>query len=122
MDFNGGGLTRTEDMPHFLSGVRLRAEASADMAPGELEQVLITEYARRYRLAQDRSVFGDVVGISLLSPCTSSAPQNRLALGATKSRSGAAVGYLLRGRRRTIPGVESLRYSITFRNVLERDA
>jgi alkylated DNA repair dioxygenase AlkB len=35
--------------------------------------------------------------------------------------------YLLRGPARTewehsIPGVESLRYSITFRNVLERDA
>ena len=84
VDFNGGGLTRTEDMPHFLSGVRLRAEASADMAPGELEQVLITEYARRYRLAQDRSVFGDVVGISLLSPCTSLCASKQASAGSDK--------------------------------------
>src|SRR6476660_163513 len=40
-DFNGGGLTRTEDMPHFLSGVRARAEAFAGTAPGGLQQVLI---------------------------------------------------------------------------------
>ncbi len=55
----------------FLSGVRARAEAFADMAPGELEQVLIIEYAPGAACwHKDRSVFGDVVGISLLSPCT----------------------------------------------------
>ena len=71
-DFNGGGLTRTEDMPHFLSGVRARAEAFAGTAPGGLQQVLITEYAPGAAIGwhKDRSVFGDVVGISLLSPCT----------------------------------------------------
>ncbi len=36
-DFNGGGLTRTEDMPHFLSGVRARAEAFARAPPGGLQ-------------------------------------------------------------------------------------
>ena len=89
-DFNGGGLTRTEDMPHFLSGVRARAEAFAGTAPGGLQQVLITEYAPGAAIGwhTDRSVFGDVVGISLLPP----APQNRPALGAAKSHSGAAVG------------------------------
>ena len=89
-DFNGGGLTRTEDMPHFLSGVRAHAEAFAGTAPGGLQQVLITEYAPGAAIGwhTDRSVFGDVVGISLLPP----APQNRPALGAAKSHSGAAVG------------------------------
>ena len=28
-DFNGGGLTKTEDMPEFLSGLRARAESFA---------------------------------------------------------------------------------------------
>ena len=53
-DFNGGGLTRTEDMPYFLSWVRARAEAFAGIAPGGLQQVLITEYAagRSFCLAQ----------------------------------------------------------------------
>ncbi len=98
------------------------------MALGELEQVLITEYARRYRLAQDRSVFGDVVGISLLSPCTSLCASKQASAGERqKSRSGAAAGLPAARPARTewersIPGVESLRYSITFRNLLERDA
>ena len=40
---------------------------------------------------------------------------------------GTAIGYLLRGPSRTewehsIPGVERLRYSITFRNFLERSS
>jgi hypothetical protein len=44
-DFNGGGLTKAADMPEFLSGIRARAEAFAGLAPGELQQVLITEYS-----------------------------------------------------------------------------
>jgi hypothetical protein len=46
-------------------------------------------------------------------------------MGAARPYGGAAVCLLLRGPSRTewehsIPGVESLRYSITFRNVLEK--
>lgn len=71
-DFNGGGLSRTEDMPDFLSAVRARAENFAEMAPGSLYQVLITEYTPGTAIGwhKDRSVFGDIVGISLLSSCT----------------------------------------------------
>ena len=129
-DFNGGGLTRTEDIQHFLSGVRSRAEAFAGTAPGGLQQVLITEYAPGAAIGwhKDRSVFGDVSGISLLSPCTF---RLRLKIGQRWERRNLIAGprsvYLLRGPARaewehSIPGVESLRYSITFRNVLERDA
>jgi alkylated DNA repair dioxygenase AlkB len=94
-DFNGGGLTRTEDMPSFLSGFRARAEAFAGIAAGGLQQVLITEYAPGAAIGwhKDRSVFGDVVrhfaSFSLHLP---PAPQNGPALGAAKSHSGAAVG------------------------------
>src|SRR3954468_8904807 len=52
-DFNGGGLTKTEDMPDFLSGLRARAESFVALAPGALQQVLITEFPWRcHRLAQ----------------------------------------------------------------------
>jgi alkylated DNA repair dioxygenase AlkB len=124
-DFNGGRLTRTEDMPHFLSGVRARAEAFAGTAPGGV----ITEYAPGAAIGwhKDRSVFGDVVGISLLSPCTF---RLRLKTGQRWERRNLIAQprsmYLLRGPARTewehsIPGVESLRYPITLRNVLERN-
>ena len=130
-DFNGGGLTRTEeDMPEFLAGVRARAERYAGLSPGSLQHVLLTEYAPGAAIGwhRDRSVFGDVVGISLLSPCTF---RLRLKTGNRWERRNLAAEprsiYLLRGPSRTewehsIPGVESLRYSITFRNVLERQS
>ena len=71
-EFNGRGLTRTDDMPPFLTGLRAHAEDFAGIAPGSLQQVLVTEYAPGAGIGwhKDRSVFGDVVGISLLSPCT----------------------------------------------------
>jgi alkylated DNA repair dioxygenase AlkB len=129
-DFNGGGLTRTENMPEFLAGLRARAERYAGLSPGGLQHVLLTEYAPGAAIGwhKDRSVFGDVVGISLLSPCTF---RLRLKTGNRWERRNLAAEprslYLLRGPSRTewehsIPGVESLRYSITFRNVLERQS
>jgi alkylated DNA repair dioxygenase AlkB len=126
-DFNGGRLTRAEDMPGFLSAIRARVEGFAGVVPGALQQVLITEYTPGAAIGwhKDRSVFGDVVGISLLSSCTF-----RLRRKAGKSwerrnlTAEARSFYLLHGPSRTewehsIPSVDALRYSITFRNVLE---
>ena len=126
-DFNGGGLTKTEDIPEFLSGFRARAERFAGIGAGDFQQVLITEYSPGAAIGwhKDSRVFGDVVGISLLSPCTF---RLRLkAVGRWHRRNLIAEPrsiYLLRGPSRaewehSIPAVESLRYSITFRNVLE---
>ena len=126
-DFNGSGLTKTEDMPESLLDIRARAEDFASLAPGSLQQVLVTEYSPGAAIGwhKDRSVFGDVVGISLLSPCSfrlrrrsGSRFERRTLIAEPRSI------YLLRGPSRTewehsIPGVESLRYSLTFRNVLE---
>jgi hypothetical protein len=44
-DFNGGGFTRTDDMPEFLTGLRKRAETFAANPTGSFQQVLVTEYA-----------------------------------------------------------------------------
>jgi alkylated DNA repair dioxygenase AlkB len=127
-DFNGGGLTKTEDIPRFLTGIRARAESFAAIAPGELQQVLITEYSPGAAIGwhKDRSVFGDVVGISLLSACNF---RLRLKAGDRWQRRSLTAEprsvYLLRGPARSewehsIPGVGSLRYSITFRNVVQK--
>ena len=129
-DFNGGGLGRTEDMPVFLMPLRTQVEAFAGIAPGSFQQVLVTEYARGAGIGwhKDRPVFGDVAGISLLSPCTF---RLRRRTGKGFERQNLIAGprsvYLLRGPSRTewehsIPGVESLRYSVTFRSGLERSA
>jgi alkylated DNA repair dioxygenase AlkB len=128
-NFNGGGLTKTDDMPEFLSAIRSRTEQFARLSPGNLQQVLITEYSPSAAIGwhKDRAVFGDVVGISLLSSCTF---RLRLKAGHRWLRRNLTAEprsvYLLRGPARSdwehsIPSVDSLRYSITFRNVLEGD-
>jgi alkylated DNA repair dioxygenase AlkB len=126
-DFNGGGLQKTDDMPAFLLPVREQAAAFAGMLPLNLQQVLLTEYRSGAAIGwhKDRSVFGEVVGISLLSPGTF---RLRRKAGGGWQRTSLTVeprsAYLLDGPARTewehsIPPVESLRYSITFRNIAD---
>src|SRR3954465_2970365 len=123
-DFNGRGLQQTEDMPAFLLPVRKQASAFAGLPPEPLQQVLLTEYKPGVQIGwhKDRSVFGEVIGISLLSP---NAPRLRRNAGDRWERASIAAeprsAYLLAGPSRTewehsIPAIGSLRYSITFRN------
>ncbi len=124
-DFDHGRLRRAGDMPDFLLPLRDAAAAFAGLAPADLPHVLLTEYGPGAGIGwhRDKAVFGDVVGISLLSGCTfrfrrrAGARWERVSLEA-EPRSA----YLLRGPSRTewehsIPAVDSLRYSITFRNL-----
>jgi alkylated DNA repair dioxygenase AlkB len=118
-------LQKTDDMPNFLSAVREKAARFAALATSELQQVLITEYRSGAAIGwhKDRSVFAEVVGISLLSSCLfrlrrrSSAGWERASL-----RLEPRSAYLLTGPARTewehsIPAVDELRYSLTFRNL-----
>jgi alkylated DNA repair dioxygenase AlkB len=124
-DFNGGGLQRTEDIPAFLLPLRERAARFAGMSPQRLQHVLVTEYSPGAGIGwhKDRPVFGEVVGISLMYPCTFRLRRSqaegweRISLDA-QPRSA----YLLAGEARTawehsIPALDQLRYSVTFRNL-----
>ena len=126
-DFNGGGLTKTDDMPGFLLPLRERAGAFVEMPAESLQQALLIEYGPGAAIGwhKDRPVFGEVIGISLLSGCTF-----RLRRKAARGWQRASLHleprsiYLLQGTARSewehsIPPVETLRYSITFRNVLD---
>ena len=124
-DFNDRVLHRTEDIPEFLLSVRETAARFAGLEPSDLQHVLVTEYSAGSAIGwhRDKAVFGDVIGISLLSPCTF---RLRLASGSKWKRASIIAeprsAYLLRGPSRTewehsIPAVDSLRYSITFRNL-----
>jgi len=128
-DFNGGGLTKTDDMPDFLLPLRDRAAAFAGLQGTDLQQVLLTEYQPGAPIGwhKDRAVFGDVVGVSLLSACTF---RFRRKAGAGWERSALELAprsaYVLHGPARTawehsIPAVTELRYSITFRNFRDRE-
>ena len=124
-DFNMRELLRAEDIPVFLLPLRERAARFAALTPADLKHVLVTEYAPGAAIGwhKDKAVFAEVVGISLLSPCTF---RFRRKAGSRWKRASFTAeprsAYLLNGPSRTewehsIPAVESLRYSITFRNV-----
>ncbi|MDB4885089.1 MAG: 2OG-Fe(II) oxygenase [Gemmatimonadetes bacterium] len=126
-DFNERRLHRTEDVPAFLLALREAAARFAEVVPETLQQVLVTEYDAGAGIGwhRDKAVFGDVIGISLLAPCTF---RLRRAVGERWERASLIAEprsvYLLRGPSRTewehsIPPVDRLRYSITFRNLRE---
>ena len=123
--FGDGGLRPTEPMPDFLAPLQAAAAAFAGLAPEALTHVLVTEYAPGAGIGwhRDRSVFGTVVGVSLSAPCRFRLRRRtgdgwrRLSL-TLEPRSA----YVLDGPARTewehsIPGVEMLRYSVTFRTL-----
>ena len=127
-DFNGGGLRRASDIPDFLLPVRARAARFAGLDPSSLEHALLIEYAPGAGIGwhRDRPQFGDVIGLSLLAPCTFRL--RRKAGAGWERRSITAAprsAYLLRGAARSewehsIPPLETLRYSITFRSLARR--
>jgi alkylated DNA repair dioxygenase AlkB len=131
-DFNLMKVEATEDMPPFLLPLRERAAAFAGPEPAALQQVLLTEYGPGAGIGwhKDRSVFGEVVGISLLSPCIfrlrrKTAAKPRASWERRPLTLAPRSAYLLAGPARSdwehsIPEVESLRYSVTFRNLRER--
>jgi alkylated DNA repair dioxygenase AlkB len=123
-DFSEERLRKTEDVPDFLLPVREIAARFASVAPADLHHVLVTEYSPGSAIGwhRDKAVFGDVIGISLLSSCNF---RLRRKTGKTWERASIIAeprsAYLMRGPSRTewehsIPAVESLRYSITLRN------
>ena len=126
-DFSERSLFKTNDIPAFLFPVREKAARFAGLEPDQLQHVLVTEYSEGAAIGwhKDKAVFGDVVGVSLLSACTFRLRRK----SGTKWERRSIIAeprsvYLLRGESRTewehsIPGVDSLRYSLTFRNLRE---
>src|SRR5215217_4568962 len=70
-DFTGRKLRKADDIPDYLLSLRETAAAFARLVPEELQHVLVTEYGPGAGIGwhRDKAVFGEVVGISLLSPC-----------------------------------------------------
>jgi len=124
-DFEDGKLHQAEEIPSFLRKAREHASAFAGLIAEDLPHALITEYSPGTTIGwhRDKGVFDDVVGISLLSPCTF---RLRRKMASGWERYSLIVeprsAYLLHGTARTewehsIPAVDTLRYSITFRSL-----
>jgi alkylated DNA repair dioxygenase AlkB len=129
-DFNTHELRRADDIPPFLHGVRAAAAKLFALDAARFQRVLVTEYRPGAAIGwhKDRPIFGEVMGVSLFSPCTF---RLRRKTGTTWQRASLVAEprsvYLLQGPARTdwehsIPAVDRLRYSITFRNFLAKVA
>ena len=124
-DFNDRRLQKADDIPPFLLPLRERAAAFAGLTPADFRHVLVTEYSLGAGIGwhRDKAVFDEVAGVSLLTPCKF---RFRRKAGDKWERANVTLeprsAYLLTGPARTewehsIPEMDALRYSITFRSV-----
>jgi alkylated DNA repair dioxygenase AlkB len=127
-DFSGRQIRKADDIPDFLLALRPAAAAFAEMEPEQLQHVLVTEYGPGSGTGwhRDKAVFGETVGVSLLSPCVlrlrRKVGERRWERANVEAEPRSA--YMLSGPARagwehSIPPVDALRYSITFRNLRE---
>jgi alkylated DNA repair dioxygenase AlkB len=123
-DFSSRKAAEANPVPEYLVPLRDRVAQFADVPAQELVEAIVTEYPAGAPIGWHRDVpqFEDVIGVSLRSSC-------RMRLKPYKG-SGKPVSatleprsiYLLRGPARwqfqhSIPAVDDLRYSITFRSL-----
>ena len=121
-------LARGPQVPNFLLPLRERAAPLLDRKPKDLSEVLVTEYPSGAGIGwhRDAPMFGPaVIGISVASACRFRFRRNH----ASRSESRTLMLeprslYILRGAARaqwqhSIPPTKALRYSITFRTVLD---
>jgi len=122
-DFNERLLLKAEDIPSFLLPLRELAASFGGLEQETLRHVLVTEYGEGAAIGwhRDKGVFGEVVGVSLLAACVfrlrRKAGEKWERVSITAERRSM---YLLSGPSRTewehsIPPVDALRYSVTFR-------
>ena len=124
-DFARSQLDRAGEIPDWMLPLRETAAEFAGLTPDQLPHVLILEYSAGATIGwhRDKAVFGDVIGISLAAPCRF---RFRRKAGSRWERASLTLeprsAYLLRGPSRTewehsIPAVDALRSSITFRSL-----
>jgi DNA oxidative demethylase len=124
-DFESARTTPGEPVPDWLEHLRSQCAGLLDRTPDQLAEVLVTRYPPGATIGwhRDAPAFGDVVGVSLASPCAmrfqrGTGTERRVFEQPLEPRSG----YVLTGPSRTswqhsIPAVRDERFSITFRTL-----
>jgi alkylated DNA repair dioxygenase AlkB len=124
-EFETSRLVPADPIPAYLHPLREKAAAFAGLAAEDLPHALVTEYGPGAAIGwhRDKGVFADVIGVSFGAACPFRL-RRKVAAGWERYSLTAEPRsiYLLRGPARTewehsIPGVEALRYSVTFRSL-----
>ena len=111
--------------PVFLSQVMARLTDRLDLDGAAFVQVLVNEYAPGAGIGwhRDRPVYGEILGLSLLTPCVMRL-RRREGAGFLRRNAPLACGsaYRLSGEARagwehSITPMTALRYSVTFRTL-----
>lgn len=113
-----------EAMPDFLVPIRDRAAAFAGIAADTLFSALISEYSPGAPIGwhRDKPTIGHVLGVSLGSTCQFRLRRqngdgwDRFSVPARARSIYCMSGESRRDWQHSIPAVEALRYSITFRD------
>lgn len=124
-DYARQGVESADAPPPFLDSLRRKAAQFAGHVPEDFRQIGINEYRPGAGIGwhRDKPQFGDVVGVSLLSPVRM---RFRRSNGKGWERASQILEprsiYILSDEARelwehSIPPVESLRYSLTFRTL-----
>jgi len=126
-DYGAQRLRQAAPMPDFLAPLVALAGEVSGLAPSAFVQALVTEYAPGAGIGwhRDKPMFDHVVALSFLAPCRL---RFRCRADAGWSRRDITVaprsGYMLDGPARavwehSIPPMDQLRYSVTFRDLRE---
>ncbi|WP_122465004.1 alpha-ketoglutarate-dependent dioxygenase AlkB [Brevundimonas lutea] len=127
-DFTHNRVDRADPLPEWLEPLRAAAAAFADIAPADLTQALVTEYAPGAGIGwhRDRPEYGKVVGLSFGSACVLRfrRPTDEGWRRASRPLPPGSA-YLLDGPAReawqhSIAPGDQLRYSVTFRTLRPR--
>jgi alkylated DNA repair dioxygenase AlkB len=125
-DYGRRTVEAASEFPSFLNELRGKAAEFAGRSVDEFRQAGVNEYGPGAGIGwhKDKAQFGIVVGVSLLAPAT-------MRFRRTQGRGWARVSqiiaarsiYLLSGEARgewehSIPPLDELRYSLTFRTLL----
>lgn len=123
-DYQVQKITQSDPIPDALIELRRKVAQFAGRPQESFQQVLVTEYAPGAGIGwhKDKPMYGDIVGVSLLVPCTFRL-RRKTASGWERASFVAEPRsvYMLSGESRSvwehsIPPLDRLRYSITFRN------
>jgi alkylated DNA repair dioxygenase AlkB len=124
-DFNGGGFQPAAPIPDFLLTLRETAARLAELPAKTLVQASVIEYRPGAGIGwhRDRPQFGTVIGFSLLARCrfrlrrATEEGWERAALDLAPRSAYVLVGEARQAWQHSIPALDALRYSVTFRSL-----